>query len=114
MFRRRDKCSGLYYAAGRKSMQVGSRAGTAGARDELRRPVRVHMVGRPQFDVEEFLAFLDETRTNWLRSLGAKEPEELVAAAGRVCYMSCGTGRSLRCMAAYGKSVMTMCCVRVL
>jgi len=68
----------------------------------------VHVVGRTQFDVEEFLAFLDEARTNWLRSPGAKEPEELVEAAGRVCYMSFGTAQSRRSNADYIQNLIAM------
>jgi len=70
--------------------------------------VRVHIVGRPQFDVEEFLACLDEARRNWRRSPGAKEPEELVEAAGRVCYMSFGTAQSLRSNADYIHNLIAM------
>jgi thymidylate synthase (FAD) len=89
-------------------MQPGSRAGAAGACGELRRPVRVHVVGRPQFDVEEFLAFLDEAQMNWFRSPSAKEAEELVEAAGRVCYMSFGAAQSHRNNAEYIQNLIAM------
>lgn len=89
-------------------MQHGSRAGSDGTCSTLRMSVRVHIVGRPQFDVEEFLAYLDEARRNWRRSPGAKEPEELVEAAGRVCYMSFGTAQSLRSNADYIQNLIAM------
>jgi thymidylate synthase (FAD) len=70
--------------------------------------VRVRIVSRPQFDVEEFLAFLDEARTSWRRSPGAKEAEELAEAAGRVCYMSFGTAQSRRTNAGYIQNLIAM------
>jgi thymidylate synthase (FAD) len=108
MFCRRDKSDDLYYAVESKNMQNGSRPGTAGTCGALRVPVRVCIVGRPQFDVEEFLAFLDEVRTNWRRSPGAAQAEELVEAAGRICYMSFGTGQSLRSNAEYIQNLIAM------
>jgi thymidylate synthase (FAD) len=59
-------------------------------------PIRVHVVGRPGFDARAFLAFLTDAGTTWRRTPGARPPEELVEAAGRVCYMSFGGAQSAR------------------
>lgn len=56
----------------------------------------VHLVVRPQFDDKEFLAFLQEESDRWQRSDGATPSEEIVEAAGRICYMSFGSRQAPR------------------
>ena len=89
-------------------MHQESRAEIIGIRSAMRTPVRVYLVGRPQFDVEEFLSFLAEARTSWRRSAGASEAEELIAAAGRVCYMSFGPAQSSRSNTDYIRNLVKM------
>jgi len=56
----------------------------------------VHLISRPSFDVDSFLAFLSREGVYWRRSVGATEAEEIVEIAGRVCYMSFGERQSPR------------------
>lgn len=57
---------------------------------------RVYLVSRPSFDVAAFLAFLAEEGLTWDRSAAAHDSEEIVEAAGRICYQSFGTQQSPR------------------
>lgn len=52
--------------------------------------LQVYLISRPNFDAEEFFCFLKKKRTGWVRSRRAKPAEELVEAAGRICYFSFG------------------------
>jgi thymidylate synthase (FAD) len=70
--------------------------------------VKVHIVGRPQFDVHEFLTFLDDSRTTWRRTDGAGEAQELIEVAGRVCYMSFGPNQSGRNNAEYIRNLIEL------
>lgn len=63
--------------------------------------MKVHLISRPRFDVEAFLSFLQEEGTEWHRTPGATEPEEIVEVSGRVCYMSYGEKQSTRTNAEY-------------
>ena len=75
---------------------------------DLRAPLRIHIVGRPQFDIEEFLGFLAASRMNWRRSADAGQAEELIEAAGRVCYMSFGENQSERSNVEYIRNLVAM------
>jgi thymidylate synthase (FAD) len=57
---------------------------------------RVFRISSPQFHVEEFLGFLRLEEQTWNRTTEATPPEELVEAAGRICYMSFGESQSPR------------------
>ncbi|MCI0347821.1 MAG: FAD-dependent thymidylate synthase [Acidobacteriales bacterium] len=57
---------------------------------------KVYLIGRPRFNVEVFLAFLREQRTEWHRTPRVTEPEEIVEVSGRICYMSFGEKQSPR------------------
>lgn len=61
----------------------------------------VYLVARPQFDGKSFLAFLQQENERWQRSEGATPPEEIVEAAGRICYMSFGPRQAPRSNAEY-------------
>ncbi|HXH48090.1 MAG TPA: FAD-dependent thymidylate synthase [Terriglobia bacterium] len=89
-------------------MDYESRSEAVGICGALKMPVRVHVVGRPQFDLEAFIAFLDAAGTRWRRSAGAKEAEELVEAAGRICYMSFGRAQSNRSNGDYIQNLIAM------
>jgi thymidylate synthase (FAD) len=56
----------------------------------------IHLIGRVQFDIEAFSAFLGEECVDWRRTTGATPPEEIVEIAGRTCYMSFGSAQSPR------------------
>ncbi len=58
--------------------------------------LRIYRISSPQFHVQEFLDFLRQEGQAWNRTTGASEPEELVEAAGRICYMSFGESQSPR------------------
>lgn len=74
----------------------------------LKTAMRVHIVGRPQFDITEFLSFLNNPRMDWRRSPKAHEAEELIEAAGRVCYMSFGSNQSDRSNVEYIRNLIEM------
>lgn len=54
--------------------------------------LNVNCLSRPSFDENEFLAFLKAESLEWRRT-AKSSADELVEAAGRVCYMSFGEGR---------------------
>jgi thymidylate synthase (FAD) len=87
---------------------VNEKDQTAGVVVDMKAPVRVHIVGRPQFDIKEFLAFLADSRMNWRRSADAGEAQELIEAAGRVCYMSFGENQSERSNVEYIHNLIAM------
>jgi thymidylate synthase (FAD) len=53
-------------------------------------PAAVCLISRPQFLNDEFQNFLVSQKTFWKHDDKAKDPELLVEAAGRLCYMSFG------------------------
>lgn len=57
---------------------------------------KIYLISRPRFNIESFLSFLQEERTEWFRSQRATEAEEIVEIAGRICYMSFGEKQSPR------------------
>jgi thymidylate synthase (FAD) len=69
---------------------------------------RVSLIARTHFDAETFGAFLRRLDTDWKRSPEATEMEELVEAAGRVCYMSFGTRQSPKTNEEYIRHLIRM------
>jgi thymidylate synthase (FAD) len=63
--------------------------------------VHAYLVTRPAFDVDAFLAFLTDEGMTWQRSPEARDAEEIVESAGRVCYLSFGAHQSPRSNAEY-------------
>jgi thymidylate synthase (FAD) len=57
---------------------------------------KIYLIGRVQFDLETFLAFLNDEGIEWRRTGGASASEEIVEVAGRACYMSFGQAQSPR------------------
>lgn len=57
---------------------------------------KVYLVVRPTFRYDAFQSFLAHQGTTWQRTQSATEAEELVEAAGRMCYMSFGAAQSPR------------------
>ena len=70
--------------------------------------LRIYIVARPQFDVDAFCLFLQETNTTWSRTPSATTAEELVEAAGRVCYMSFGKRQSPKSNKEYIRHLVNM------
>lgn len=52
---------------------------------------KLFLVARSTFDYNAFLQFLADEQVSWLQTPSAADPENIVEAAGRVCYMSFGT-----------------------
>lgn len=55
---------------------------------------RLYVLSRPQLDLREVSRFLEEESTEWRRTSGATEAEDIVEFAGRICYMSFGAKQS--------------------
>lgn len=63
---------------------------------ERRSSVNVSIVARPSFDIRAFQSFLDHAGMDWKRTLGVGQNQEIIEAAGRVCYMSFGANQSAK------------------
>src|SRR5437867_8710089 len=63
--------------------------------------VEIYVIGRSHFDANAFLRFLERRDEKWRRSDNVSSADELVEAAGRVCYMSFGPRQSPRDNADY-------------
>jgi len=57
---------------------------------------KIFVLARPAFDAATFLKFLNAEHHEWRRTPGARAAEELVEAAGRICYLSFGQNQSPR------------------
>jgi thymidylate synthase (FAD) len=57
---------------------------------------RLYVLSRPRLDWREIARFLEEESTEWKRTSGATEAEEIIEFAGRICYMSFGDKQSSR------------------
>jgi thymidylate synthase (FAD) len=58
--------------------------------------VKIYKMSSPKFNADIFQEFLDEESQIWNRTAHVGEAEELVEAAGRICYMSFGEKQSPR------------------
>lgn len=56
--------------------------------------LKIRCISRPNFDINSFLEFLSEESESWKRTPEAKCADEIVEAAGRICYMSFGKKQS--------------------
>lgn len=70
--------------------------------------MNIYVVSRPCFDVEEFLAAMSQEGTSWKRSQGAKDTEELIEIAGRICYFSFGDNQSTHSNIEFIRHLMKM------
>lgn len=52
---------------------------------------RLYVIGRPSFDLGEFVRFLAAADETWESNDQSSDAEKLVEVAGRVCYMSFGS-----------------------
>jgi thymidylate synthase (FAD) len=68
--------------------------------------MKIHLIGRPQFDLDAFINFLDSQGLTWERTKEAKQPEEIVEVSGRVCYMSFGPKQSPRSNTEYIRNLV--------
>lgn len=57
---------------------------------------RIYLVGEQSFNVAEMEEFLRENRTFWRKTPQTTPAEQIVEAAGRICYMSFGEKQSPR------------------
>jgi thymidylate synthase (FAD) len=55
---------------------------------------RLYVLSRPQMDLRDITRFLEDEMTEWSRPSGAKEAEDIIEFAGRICYMSFGDKQS--------------------
>jgi thymidylate synthase (FAD) len=59
-------------------------------------PPKIFLVSEPSFNFAEMDEFLRENRTSWRKSPSTTPAEQIVEAAGRICYMSFGDNQSPR------------------
>jgi len=69
---------------------------------------KAYLVSYTKFELGDFLSFLGAQKLSWKRSPGASEAEEIVEAAGRVCYMSFGEKQSPKGNAEYIRHLILM------
>jgi thymidylate synthase (FAD) len=69
---------------------------------------KMYLLAKPAFDVDVFLTFLSSEALSWRRTQDATEPEEIVEAAGRICYMSFGPSQSPRNNGEYIQNLIQM------
>lgn len=69
---------------------------------------RISLVAETRFNAQEFCAFLRRVNSDWKRSSNATESEELVEAAGRICYMSFGPHQSPKTNDEYIRNLIQM------
>lgn len=70
--------------------------------------LKVYLLARPSFDEAVFLSFLGQENLAWRQTGGATHAEEIVEAAGRICYMSFGAKQSPRSNLEYIKNLIQM------
>lgn len=56
--------------------------------------LKIYIIARTQFDAKQFCNFVQNASTSWKRTPEATQQEELIEAAGRICYMSFGSRQS--------------------
>jgi thymidylate synthase (FAD) len=68
--------------------------------------IQIYKIGSSGFDSDAFLEFLNHEGQTWSRTANVTEAEELVEAAGRICYMSFGEKQSPRCSEEYIRNLI--------
>jgi thymidylate synthase (FAD) len=68
--------------------------------------VKIYLIGKSHFRAEEVISFLRDEGTEWQRTPGATETEEIVEVSGRVCYMSFGEKQSPRSNGEYIRNLI--------
>jgi len=68
--------------------------------------LHVYKIGSTQFHAAAFLSFLQHEEQAWNQTAAATESEELVEAAGRICYMSFGEKQSPRSNEEYVRNLI--------
>jgi thymidylate synthase (FAD) len=66
----------------------------------------LYVLSRPQLDLCEIASFLEEESTEWRRTSGATEAEDIIEFAGRICYMSFGSAQSPKSNREYIRSLI--------
>src|SRR5215472_9732606 len=69
-------------------------------------PPKVYLVSETAFDLSEMEAFLRQSRTSWRKTTGTTPADQIVEAAGRICYMSFGKHQSPRDNGEYVKHLV--------
>lgn len=70
--------------------------------------LRVYLLSRGAFDPRALAEFLESEAMTWKRTPGSSPAEEVVEAAGRICYMSYGERQSPRTNAEYIRRLIEM------
>lgn len=55
--------------------------------------LNIECLSRPNFDINAFVSFLSSNGLEWVKDSNNTQGEELIEAAGRICYMSFGKQR---------------------
>jgi thymidylate synthase (FAD) len=55
---------------------------------------RLYVLSRPVLDSRGIARFAEEESTQWNRTVGSTDAEEIIEFAGRICYMSFGSNQS--------------------
>jgi len=58
---------------------------------------KLFLVGRPALDYDSFSKFLQTEKESWVKTEEASSSENIVEAAGRLCYMSFGSKQFRKC-----------------
>jgi thymidylate synthase (FAD) len=74
--------------------------------DTIAQGPQLHIIARPALDSEAVSAFLQNEELAWRRTEGARDSEELVEVAGRVCYLSFGARQSPKTNAEYIRNLV--------
>src|SRR6266852_5156044 len=70
-------------------------------------PPRIYLVSEPSVGLAEMEEFLGDSRASWRRTSPTTPAEQIVEAAGRICYMSFGEKQSPRDTHEYVKRLVT-------
>ncbi len=65
--------------------------------NKLKNWPKLFLVGRPAFDYDSFFKFLAAEKESWVKTKEALPSEDIVEAAGRLCYMSFGSKQFRKC-----------------
>ena len=70
--------------------------------------LKLYLLSRPTFDIDELSRFLQTESVIWRRTPGATTAEELIEIAGRTCYMSFGDAQSPRTNSEFIENIIEM------
>ncbi|MFL6688661.1 MAG: FAD-dependent thymidylate synthase [Alphaproteobacteria bacterium] len=70
--------------------------------------IQIQLVSRPVFDADAYITAIAAQRGTWRRTQEATGPEEIVEAAGRICYLSFGAAQAPRTNSEYIDNLVHM------